>query len=289
MSETLKIKLLDNPDNKQLKMKYIGAIEYATPKLGSDGKIKTGFDENAFEVMSIQDEKIRKKTQDSILKERKELERILNVDLSPNSNFWDGFYIPLKDEEISLDPTNAIDKVREKFLVANGYVAPSIDAIYDDEKYINCIFYIHRETEEVSKQAVKERLKDQATAKLYNLQEENPSKLVAVTEYVLNYNPGSPEACYVKLREFLDTSLESQRKKNIKLFLEAADKTPEELKTKIILDKAVRKRIVTYRAGIYRRGERILGNSYEEAIDNLTSNVEYNSEMASLIKEVDKA
>ena len=126
---------------------------------------------------------------------------------------------------------------------------------------------------------------------MFILNEENPNKLKIVASFLFGFNAQtdiSVETAYTKLTEFLESPVETQRKKNIKAFLDAVDKTPEEMKTKLILDKAVKKRIVTSRGGIYRRGDQVLGNSYEEAIDNLGS-VEMNSELASLIKEVDKA
>lgn len=289
--EQIVIKLLDNPENPKLKMKYIGSIEYATPKLGPDGKVRTGLDENSLDILSISDSKERDAKHKKVKKEREDLEKLLGVDLTPHSSFWDKFFIPLNDEEKSLDPSNPMDRVTEKFLVANGYVAPSLEAISEDEKYIDCIFYLYRKEEETTKKAEKQKFSDKAKAKLFILNEENPNKLKIVASFLFGFNAQtdiSVETAYTKLTEFLESPVETQRKKNIKAFLEAVDKTPEEMKTKLILDKAVKKRIVTSRGGIYRRGDQVLGNSYEEAIDNLGS-VEMNSELASLIKEVDKA
>lgn len=286
--EKVTIKLLDHPDNPKLKLKYVGAIEYATPKLGPDGKVKTGFDENALAVLNITDKKDREKVQAKIKKERDELERLLNVELGPHSSFWDKFFIALTDEEINLDMTNPMDRVKERFLIANRYVAPSYESIAEDEEYIDCIFYMYREEEETTKSAVKQKLKDKATAKLFLLNEENPNKLKLVASYVFGYNVQadfSVETAYIKLTEFLNEKVERTQKKNIEAFLGAVEKTPEELKTKLILDKAIKKRIITVRNGIHRRGDQIIGNSYEEALENLSS-IEMNSELGSLIKQV---
>lgn len=289
--EQIVIKLLDNPENPKLKMKYVGSIEYATPKLGPDGKVRTGLDENSLDILGISDSKERDAKHKKVKKEREDLEKLLGVDLTPHSSFWDKFFIPLNDEEKSLDPSNPMDRVTEKFLVANGYVAPSLEAISEDERYIDCIFYLYRKEEETTKKAEKQKFSDKAKAKLFILNEDNPNKLKIVASFLFGFNAQtdiSVETAYTKLTEFLENPVETQRKKNIKAFLDAVDKSPEEMKTKLILDKAVKKRIVTSRGGIYRRGDQVLGNSYEEAIDNLGS-VEMNSELASLIKEVDKA
>jgi hypothetical protein len=151
------VKLLDNPDNPKLKMKYIGAVEYATPKLGKDGKIKTGFDENALDILAISDDKERKEIQNKIVKDRKELEKLLGVDLGPSSSFWDKFFVPLTDEEFILDTTNPMDRVTERFLIANCYVAPEKEDIYEKEEFQSCIFYMYRDADETSK-AVKKKL-----------------------------------------------------------------------------------------------------------------------------------
>lgn len=289
--EKVTIKLLDNPENPKLKMKYVGAIEYIVPRLGSDGKIKTGIDENALEVLTIDDTATREKLQKKIKKEREDLERLLGVDLTPHSSYWDKFFIALSDEDIQLDPANPLDRLKEKFLIANGVVAPSIESINNDEKYMDCIFYMYRDTEETTKKVQKQKNRDKAKAKLYLLNEENPGKLKIIASYLFGYNAQadlSVEQAYEKLTDFIEETNERKQLKNIADFLSAVDKTPEEMKTKLILDKAIRKRIVTSRNGIYRRGETLLGNSYEEALENLSS-VEMNGELGSLLKEVEKA
>lgn len=286
--EKIIVKLLDNPENPKLKMKYVGSIEYATPKIGRDGKTLTGFDENAIDVISIEDDKEREKIQKQIKKDRKELETLLGIELSVSSSFWDKFFVILTDEEIVLDPSNPMDKVKEKFLVANRYVAPSEDAIYNDERYNNCIFYMYREEEEMTKKVQKQKRKDKAKSKLFLLQEDNPNKLKTLAAYIFGFNiqaDMSPEKAYEKLTEYLEVSDEKLQKTNIDQFLAAVDLTQDEMMVKLILDKAVRKRIITQKSGIYRRGDKILGNSYEETISNLKS-VEMSGELASLMKQV---
>jgi hypothetical protein len=285
--EQVIIKLLENPENPKLKMKYVGSLEYAVPKVGNDGKVKTGFDPNSLEVLSIEDLKKRKAAQDKIEAERLELEKLLGVELDPNSSFWDKFNVVLSDEDIPLDLTNPMDRLKEKFLVANGYVAPSLEAIEDDEKYMNCIFYIHREVEEVGKKVKKEKVQDQAIAKLNSL-DSNPNQLKLVAAYLFGTSEDefTADSAYDKIRSYLvDEKIERKRKLNIENFLEVVEKTPEQMSIKLIFDKAVRKRIISLKGGIYRRGDKIIGNSYDDAIDNLGS-VEMNGELSSLIKEV---
>lgn len=280
---------MDHPDYPKLKMKYIGAFEYAVPKIGKDGKIKTGFDEQAYDVLMITDEKERKEVQKRIKKEREELENLLKVSLDTSSEFWNKFYITLSDEDLDLDPANPLDRVKERFLVANRYAAPSIEDILDKEEFMNCMFYVYRETEETTKKVQKDLKLDKARGKLSLLYEENPAKLKTVAAYIFAISPEelSADKAYGLIRDGLDSIVEKDRKRSIDMFLSVADKTPEELNIKLVLDKAVKMRIVSRKQGKYRRDDVFYGNTYDEAIVNLGS-VDMNNELVSLIKQVGK-
>jgi hypothetical protein len=286
--EKVTIKVLANPDNPQLGLKYVGARDYIPTSAGPDGKTITGLDENALEIIRIADPKERKKVQDSIKKKREELERLLGRDLDVTSNFWDDFYVIVEDG-IILDPTNPMHQLIETFLIANKKVAPSEDAIADDDEFANCVFYFHRETEEITKTAKKAMDKDAAVAKLFTIAETNPSKLINIYSYLFGYdakNEVLPMTAYVKIKELLDVTDERELSKNIKKVLDVLKLKPEELNTKLVLDKAVKKRIITTKGNIYRRGDIILGNNYDEALDYLMS-PENSAEVVSLKKEVD--
>lgn len=284
------IKLLENPDNPQLKMLYVGATLYATPKEGADGKTITGLDENALSIITMEDAVAKKALQTKVKKEREELEKLLGVDLSPHSEFWRSFVIPLTDDEAvhTLDPTNPMDRLKERFLVANRYVAPSREDIENNEDYHNSIFYLHREKDETSKAVKEQKDKDKAKGKLALLAEENPNKLKIVASYIFGHKfEGDGDEAYKKISEFLEVPDKRTRKNNIKMFLDVVTKSPEEMSIKLILDKAIKKRIVVSKGNIYRRGDIVLGNSYEEALDYLSA-AENSSELLSLKKEVDK-
>jgi len=288
--EKIIVKLLENPENPKLKMKYVGAIDYATPKIGKDGKVITGLDELSLDIIMMSDGPEKKKLQGEIKKEREHLEKILGIELGPHSDFWNSFFIPLSDEEFYLDPLNPMDRLKEKFLVANRYAAPSKEDIYNNEDFNNCIFYLFREEEEMSKKATKQKRKDHAKSKLYILNEENPNKLKIVAAYLFGFANQSEltvDKAYSLVTEFIEDKDETIQRKNIEIFLDIASKTPEELSTKLILDKAIKKRIITSKNKIYRRGDFPLGNSYEEALEYLSS-PENSGELHSLIKEVDK-
>lgn len=288
--ERVIIKLLENPENPNLKMKYIGAKEYCTPRTSPDGKVITGLDDNALSVLRIEDSKVRGDLQKSLKKERETLEKLLGVDLTPGSTYWSEFVIVLDDEEVDLDFSNPLDRVKEKFLIANGYVAPAKEDIEDDEKYHNTIFYLFREAEESTKKVEKAKQADKANASLYTMYENNPAKLTITAQYLLGHAINADvnvDTAYTKLRDFIETIDANKKRVNLIAFLEAIDKTPEQMATKIILDKAIKRQIIKARGGIHRRGEVILGNSYGEALEYLLS-VENSAELNSLNREVEK-
>lgn len=287
--EKVSIKVLPHPEHPQLSAKYIDANEYITPGVGEDGKTLTGLDDLAVDVLRIEDTKERKKKQDEIKKEREELERLLGRDLSTNSDYWNDFFVILNDELV-LEPSNPHHRLLERFLVANKRVAPSIDAIETDERYMNCVFYIHREKEEATKQAEKLRDMDKVTAKLYTISEENPAKLITLFSYLFGYTADkdlSPSQAYLKVKELIEVKDDKEKKKNIKRILDALELKPEQVSTKLLLDRAIKRKFITTKGGIYRRGDHPLGNSYDEALEYLLS-AENSGELVSLKKEVDK-
>jgi hypothetical protein len=283
------IKQISNPDNPKIPAKYIGAKEYATPKTGKDGKIITGVDENAFAIIASSEPEEVKKKQSQIKKVREELERQLNVDLTPSSDYWEKFFIVLEDER-QLDEKNPLDNLHERFLLANRYVAPSRQAIEEDPEYYNCLFYIHRDKEETAKRASGQRKVDKATAKLVDLYDENPTKLQQVSADIFGYEAQeiSPDDAYVKLKDFLEVEDKRTQDANIKRFMDTVDKTAEEMMAKKIFDKAIKKKFVTSKGNVYRRGDEIYGNSYEEALEFLLS-PENSAELISLQKQVSKS
>lgn len=281
------IKQRSHPDNDKLPAKYVGAKEYATPKTGKDGKIITGVDENAYEIIILEEE-VKKKKQKEITKLREKLERLLNVDLSTDSPFWNKFFITL-DEDRTLDPLNPLDELHEKFLLANRYIAPSFEEMEQNPEYLGCLFYIYREEEETSKRATKEKKKDRAIATLSRIEESEPNKLKIIAADIFGGNAEemSVENAYVRLKDFLEVTESKTLKENIERFMDSANKTPEEMQTKKLLDKAIKKKIVTSKGNVFKRGDEIYGNNYEEAFDFLNS-PENSDEVASLSREVNR-
>jgi hypothetical protein len=277
MENEIVVKQRPHPDYKGLSIKHVESKEYMCPKNGPDGKLITGVDENAYEVISLPaEERV----------EREELERVLGVSLTPESSFWTKFFVVLEDEK-NFDRLNARDRLVLHFLVANAYVAPSLEMAENDDRYANSMYYLYEKEEEISKLATKKKLINKATAKLEEI-EATPTKLKTVAGYIFGYDPKTDltaEEAYLKLSEYLTESPDKEKFERAKLFTSVCDKTAEELMVKIILDKAVTKHIVSVRGGIYKRHDFIYGNDFDEALDFL-SDPANSGELASLQKEV---
>lgn len=286
MDTKVVIKLV--PSDSEVPLKYVNSIEYATPKTARNGKIVTGIDEFALSISELPEGE-QKAESNKIKKLRESLEKLLGEDLTPSSSFWNDFVISLEDSLI-LDSTNPRDVLNEKFLVANGYVAPSLEEARNEERFMNCIFYIHREKEEIALKAKKQKLADRATAKLINLYEENPNHLKLVYSYLFGFDISSnidEDEAYLKLKEHLNPKdKEGNQKRNIEDFLAAASKTSEEIMVKKIFDKAIKKKLISKKGDSYKRGDEEYGDSYEDALEFLQL-PENSGELAYLRKKVE--
>lgn len=285
--EKIIVKQIENSENALLTFKHPGAKEFLPVRVGLDGKVITGFDENALYIVQMEDTTAKAELQKRIKTERTSLEKLLNVSLDVNSPFWDEFNMVL-DDELQLDPTNPMDRLRERWLVANHYVAPNEESTKDDEDYQHCVYYLFRNDEEVGKQVNVQMVKDKAISKLVTLKEENPNKLILVVSNLLGYSSElniTAEQAYVKAKEFLALDDKPRKNTNTNLFLSTVEKSPEELGTKLILDKAIKGKVISTRGNVFRRGEVEYGRTYEEALEYLLA-IENSGELRSLKKEI---
>lgn len=286
MENEIIVKQRPHPDYPNMPIKHVESKEYMCPKAGPDGKFITGIDENAHDITSIEDLKERELQRKKVQREREELERILGVSLVPESSYWDKFFVVLEDDQ-TFDTTNAKHRLLIHFLVANGYVAPSLEFADTDDRYYNCIYYLYNKQEETSKISNKQKLYNKAIAELDKL-EETPNRLKIVAAYVLGYDPKSDmneEEAYIKLSEYINDSPKKEKDTRVKFFLGVVKKDEGELMVKVVLDKAINKHAISVRGNRYKRGQIEYGNSYEEALEFLLDPAN-SGELNSLQKEV---
>lgn len=283
--ETIEIRAIPDAENPKLKKKHIGSKEYLSPKVGPDGKPITGIDENSYLLTSLPAEEYKKKKA-AIKKEREELERLIGESLEPLSSFWAKFYYVLEDG-VTLDPVNPRDRLIEQFLIANHYVAPDEESVYTKEEYMNCMFFMYRKSEVIKNKAEKDRAKDKATSDLYNLYTSNPSKLKVIHSFLFGITVSDNielDEIYTQLKEFIN--IDDTSDINVRRFNEATNMSTDNMAIKLVLDKAIKKKVVTFKRNIYQRGDEVYGNGYDAALEYLQSPTN-RGELSSLKAEID--
>lgn len=271
--------------DKYNRSKIPGTFEILQPSKGYDGRWLTGIDENSLAINSMRDIAIRDKVKEETIALRKDLESLLNIDLGANNDaFWGTYKIILKDN-FSLNFSNAQDKLKYYVLIANQYAAPELDAVNNPE-YANTKYYVSRKEEEVRERVITAKVKDEARAKLLEISK-NSNKFILIAKYLLGarrIKEGMNEGViYEELSNFLN---DTKEKSNLAKFIEATNKTVEDLQYKLTLDEAVRIGIIKVREGYYQRGNATYGRSLKEALDYLSS-VGNSAEFSSLKDEVD--
>mgnify|MGYP003528239471 FL=1 len=259
-----------------------GTKEWFQPTLNSDGRYQTGFDELGLEISQIDDVALREEARAEMRDIRVELERKTNKDLSGSSDFWRTFSLRL-DEKLVLDLSNPIDEIKYYVLISNKFAAPDKYSS-EDPQYHQCKWYIHRDEQVETDRARKRRVKDRAVKELYDLYQ-NPEKLEAVAKYL--YGNLIKDGHRVDdMYNMLSDDIENDKKgKVVNEFILANSKTMEQLNYKLLLDEAMRHKLVTVRGGQYLYNREKLGLTKEEVIDTLRDD-EHQDILISLRNEV---
>lgn len=219
-----------------------------------------------------------------------ELKNKTIYDLSNVSDFWKSFkvVIPTDRDKIFNTNINPIDYVSYKMLIANGYAAPSKEAL-SDFKYKDALYYVHSQEQEDAKEVSTLKKKDKARSLLLDIANDK-EKMLLFGQYLegVKYDSKLEEpTLYRMLRAFIDSSTE-----NTLLFLSLFDKDINELQTKILIDKALKRRLISKVSSgkgkyIYQYGQVTLGSEIEDVYKNL-SNIEFAPELDSIRKELNK-
>lgn len=210
-------------------------------------------------------------------------------DYGNTSDFWKTFNVVISsDNDKLLSSEVPIEYISYKMLIANGYVAPSKEAL-SDYRYKDAMYYVHVQEDEDAKELSSHKKKDKARALLLGI-DDNKDKMLLYGQYLegLKYNNRLGESTiYKMLRSYIDSSVG-----NAINFIELFDKPIEELQTKIIIDKALKRRLIVKnqlsKGNIaYQYGQVTLGGSIEELYKNL-ANIEFASELKQIKDELDK-
>lgn len=271
--------------DKHNRSKLPNTFEIVQPAKGRDERWITGIDEGSIDVNSITNSKVREERKEELLTLRKDLERATNLDLTAtNHAFWQTYKIVLRDT-VTLDLANPYHKIQYYVLIANGYAAPELGAINSPEFY-NTKYYISRKEEEATGRMVTKKTKDEARAALFNLGKDY-NKLVLIGKFLLGsqkIKDGMKDSLiYEELSDFIDDPKDTS---NPSRFIEATKKPAEELQYKLVVEEAVRKRVIVIRGKYWQRGNATYGKDLKEVIEYLSS-VENANEFASLKEEVE--
>lgn len=236
---------------------------------GPDGRWITGIDDQALSINRLEDVQLREKVKKEKIKIRERLEKALgvNLDAAPSNPFWDTFFVDITGMRV-VDMSNPRDELALEIAIANGDIAPSLEATSLPE-YRRAKFYRHVEEEESKLNVSKARIENKAKAGLEKLAE-NPKRLDLVARYTvprkLNRDM-SPDSKYQVLNQWLTETPKDSRITNAEKFLRVLDMKNDELFIKILLDEAIARSVIRYREGLFQRGNVTYGRTMEEMLD----------------------
>lgn len=242
-----------------------GCKDRFVASIDKNGRFLTGIDELSISVAPEDKDKVKAT--------REQLEKQTGKDLGGTSPFWETFEAVIyADQPKMFNSENAMDIVALKMLLANGYVAPSEDAA-NTPTYRDAQYFAYTEEGENKQEASKIKKRDRAVVALLEISE-SKDKMLLYGQYLegLKYQERlSSDTIYKMLRAYID----DKEIKNCETFVEALKKTPEELQQKVIIDKALKQRLISKvsiggKKFVYQYGQVTIGNSLDEVYVNLT-------------------
>lgn len=262
MSQTIVFK--ENPAagslglEKEGRSKFPGCYDWVQPAK-RNGRWITNLDELAYDVMSIQDAKIRADRQSKIKAERESLEQLLGVKLDALSDFYDTYSVKI-DPARPLDLDKANDRLAYNIILASKSAAPSIREAQDPE-YNHAKYYVFRDFEDVSERVEKKDRHVEALTKLAKVLEK-PERAIQLGIYLdLNMSSVTPPE---NVRDIFYTFLENDSKTNsVARFLDAVSRTAEEIGVKLTFAEGLKLGVIRQRDGVFQRGNITLGKASE--------------------------
>jgi hypothetical protein len=249
------------------------------------GRYLTGLDENSYFVNRIKDLEERERVKKEIREERQRLEEATGKDLSATSNFWKEFYVEIKsDGDTIFNRSNAHDCIRYSMLLENGYVAPNL-SVSGSPQYRGAKYYAFTEEGQNRENISLQKIKDKARAELLGISD-NKDLMVLIGQYLEGpkYTVKQDlDTLYTMLSNFIE---DPKEKKNRDKFLKALTKDREEMQLRVIVDRAIRAKVIRFNNNYFQRGQITLGKSADEVLKKLSS-PEFSNELLSIKEELD--
>ncbi len=233
--------------------------------LNVDGRFITGIDEDGYGVKADDREKIKAL--------RESLEKRTSKDLKGNSEFWETLRITIDADKPKIFNTeNPLDYISLKALIANKYVAPDKESISNSE-YRDSQYYAYTEETEAAEEISTRKKRDKALVLLLDISD-NKDKMLLYGQFLegIKYSDKFKEDTLYKM---LRAYIEDKDIKNAINFLDVANKPVEEIHQKIIIDKALKQRLIVKssignKKQVYQYGQITLGSTIEEVYKNLS-------------------
>lgn len=164
-----------------------GVFKYPYKEL--NGQYRTGLDPNASYIKRIADETERQIEIDRVKKLKKELEAELDMDLSPNSKFWNHALSTSPDDSTHVQPVKLLDednffdfeqpmkKLAFAWLRVHPTIASSLEAYHRGDYPADTQFYVVDDEFENKAMYNKKQLINKAIVKFENMSNEKRKKV----------------------------------------------------------------------------------------------------------------
>lgn len=293
MSEILKVKEYPRAGNLGLeavengqRSKFPGCYDKFQVPFGKDKRRATGIDELSYKINSISNPEERELEKNRIKELRENLEKLTGKDLSGTSSYWDDYSVEVIGG-MEWDMSNAKHVIDYNIAITEGTVAPSLKDARDggpSGKYLKSKYYVSRENEDVSSKVEKKRRYNSAVIKFETLMEDY-DRAVLVARYLgLHVTNSTPlNNVYDRIQEFLDRDEDFG---SVDKFLSVVDKNIEELTLRMIIDDALKFKVISQVKGLYQRGIHTFGKSIPEVISRL-GDPELSGELISIKEEIE--
>ena len=237
------------------------------PRVDSRGVIRTGLDETAMKLRSIEDLEIREQEMERIKNVKTYYESILDESLDPTSTFYDeikenGFTLVDGDNIFNLE--NPRDAVNFYWLMETEVVAPSMDEINSGKADTSVVrFYVH-DGEVESKTSFERKKKiNSAIAALDKMTAVKRKRVQKLLGLGLPADT-SEEEVYNALDEYLHIPTNALDHDPIAAFTKTVNYSDEILAIKSLIRDLVDKNIVRIKGSIVYEGDHIWSKSIEE-------------------------
>lgn len=231
----------------------------------SDGRFVTGIDEESYTVA--------KEDKESVKATRIKFEKQLGKDLSGTSEYWNTFQIVIDaDKPKVFNTDNPLEALSIKVLLANKLVAPDREAASTPE-YKDAQYYAYTEEGEIAEEISTRKKRDKALGELLKISDDK-EKMLLYGQFLegLKYHTKLGEDTLYKM---LRTYIEDKEIKNSINFLSVIKKNVVDLQQKIIVDKALKQRLIERKnvgnkQYVYQYGNVTLGTTIDDVYSNLS-------------------